>query len=191
MERRAFFLMVLTLVATRKLRFVKRRPFGPLFGYKSRFLTFSGFKTPHAHFTSRIDWFYAAKHDASSPGSSGVGPRRFPVWAVLVDLAHLAMVDSRAQYTVNNALKSHKLHSILAQAPPYFCYFRYCSTAVCVPVKMEWAAPAECSELANFSPFHVRFSRSSTRSGPDRVDGIPTRPPSQSVCPSRGTRCRR
>ena len=35
MERRAFFLMVLTLVATRKLRFVKRRPFGPLFGYKS------------------------------------------------------------------------------------------------------------------------------------------------------------
>ena len=28
MERRAFFLMVLTLVATRKLRFVKRRPFG-------------------------------------------------------------------------------------------------------------------------------------------------------------------
>ena len=91
--------MVLTLVATRKLRFVKRRPFGPLFGYKSRFLTFSGFKTPHAHFTSRIDWFYAAKHDASSPGSSGVEPRRFPVWAVLVDLAHLAKVDSRAQTT--------------------------------------------------------------------------------------------
>ena len=97
--KESFFPMVLTLVATRKLRFVKRRPFGPLFGYKSRFLTFSGFKTPHAHFTSRIDWFYAAKHDASSPGSSGVEPRRFPVWAVLVDLAHLAKVDSRAQTT--------------------------------------------------------------------------------------------
>ena len=92
-----FFLMVLTLVATRKPRFVKRRPFGPLFGYKSRYFTFSGFKTPHAHLTSRIDWFYAAKHDASSPGSSGVERRRFPVWAVLVDLAHLAKVDYRAQ----------------------------------------------------------------------------------------------
>ena len=72
-KRRAFFPMVLTLVATRKLGFVKRRPFGPLFGYKSRVFTFDGFKTPHARFTSRIDWFYAAKHGASSPGSSGVG----------------------------------------------------------------------------------------------------------------------
>ena len=99
MERRAFFPMVLTLVATRELGFVKRRPFGPLFGYKSRFFTFDGFKTPHARFTSRIDWFYAAKHGASSPGSSGVEPRRFPVWAVLVDLAHLAKVDYRAQTT--------------------------------------------------------------------------------------------
>ena len=63
------------------------------------FFTFHGFRTPHARFTSRIDWFYAAKHGASSPGSSGVEPRRFPVWAVLVDLAHLAKVDSRAQTT--------------------------------------------------------------------------------------------
>lgn len=94
-----FFPMILTLVGTCKLRFVKRRPFGPLFDSKSRCFTFNGLKTPHARFTSRIDLFYAAKHGALSPGSSGVGPRRFPVWAVLVDLAHLAKVDFRAQTT--------------------------------------------------------------------------------------------
>ena len=99
MERSAFFPMILTLVGTCKLRFVKRRPFGPLFDSKSRCFTFNGLKTPHARFTSRIDLFYAAKHGALSPGSSGVGPRRFPVCAVLVDLAHLAKVDFRAQTT--------------------------------------------------------------------------------------------
>ena len=71
------------MVVTRKLRFVKRRPFGPLFGYKSRFFTFNGFKTPHARFASRIDWFYAAKHGASSPGSSGVESRRWPFPVVI------------------------------------------------------------------------------------------------------------
>ena len=92
---RAFFSMILSLVGTCKLRFVKMRPSGPLFDSKSRSISFDRFKTPHARFTSRIGWFYAAKHGASSPGSSGVEPRRFPVWAVLVDLAHLAKVDSR------------------------------------------------------------------------------------------------
>jgi len=82
MERSAFFPMILTLVGTCKLRFVKRRPFGPLFDSKSRCFTFNGLKTPHARFTSRIDLFYAAKHGALSPGSSqdhpGSDPGVFP-----------------------------------------------------------------------------------------------------------------
>ena len=102
--------MILTLVGTCKLRFVKRRPFGPLFDSKSRCFTFNGLKTPHARFTSRIDLFHAAKHGASSPGSSGVGPRRFPVWAVLVDLAHLAKVDSRGPKRPRRSFPSAVTH---------------------------------------------------------------------------------
>ena len=108
MERRAFFPMVLTLVATRKLGFVKRRPFGPLFGYKSRFFTFDGFKTPHARFTSRIDWFYAAKHGASSPGSSGVEPRRFPFgpfWSTWCTLRRSIIGPKRPRRSFPSAVK--------------------------------------------------------------------------------------
>ena len=103
--------MVLTLVATRKLRFVKRRPFGPLFGYKSRFFTFSGFKTPHAHFTSRIDWFYAAKHDASSPGSSGLpgsNPGVFPFgpfWSTWRTLRRSILGPKRPRRSFHSAVK--------------------------------------------------------------------------------------
>ena len=100
--------MVLTLVATRKLRFVKRRPFGPLFGYKSRFCTFNGFKTPHARFTSRIDWLMqlnmtrrAQGHPGSNPGVSRFGP----FWSTWRTLRRSILGPKRPRRSFPSAVK--------------------------------------------------------------------------------------